>query len=323
MNLFLSNFNLRAWRWVKSYKLETAPNVSLIYGPRGTGKSTILHHLYKNLSFREDGIMTNALAFSRHYAYAAQEGSLHQFRQKYRAIRILILDDIQNLKGKVQTIEELLSTYEYILAKEGKVILALEAELPNLDFLGQRLASRFMSGLIISIDLPQENEILAFVENYIHYKHLFMDRMVPIQIAKLTRNLAEAIKIISEFTQYAELHQDALSLDCFLAYWEEKNRKKRIIASPNNIIRITGQIMNIPVEDIIGPTRKPDVNKARQLSIYLIKTLCQISFPQIASYFNRKHPTMITAYQKAQEMLKANQDFKNSYVRISNYFTEE
>jgi len=322
LDWFLSSFNLRAWRWVKNYELEKAPNVTLIYGPDGTGKSTLLQYLYKTMGFREGGIYTNALSFSRQYSFACQEKCLSQFRQRYRSARLILIDDLQDLAGKIHTIEELLSTYEYLLGKEGKFVLTLKADLPELNFLGEHLASRFKSGVIIPIDRPQEQEMLCFVEDYIFRKQLFMDSVVPKVIAKRTNNLTDAVRIIKKFIKFAELQEDELSIKCFEEFWKNEIRENNLIPNPGNIIRTTSQIMDIPAEELVGPSRKPDVSKARQLAILLIRTLCQTSYPDLGCFFNRKHPTMITACQKAQEMLEKDHEFKCCYETVLNIFKE-
>ena len=200
------------------------------------------------------------------------------------------------------------------------MVITLEADLPQLEFLGERLASRFLSGVVVPINRPLKNEMERFLDEYIHQKNLFMDTSVPRVIAERTDNLADAIRVIAQFVRFAELQQDELSLQCFQAYWENEERKRNLVADPINIIRVTAQTMEISVEELVGPSRKPRTNEARQLAIYTIRTLCQISFPAIACYFNRKHSTMITSYKKMQEKLVHDHQLYKQYEMILNTF---
>lgn len=320
MNWFLSEFNIRAWRLIKNYEPENAPGVTLIYGPRGIGKSAMLRYLYQHISLNGGSIFTDALSFSRQYAYAAQDNKLNPFRQRYRSTQLLLIDDLQFFEGKVKTIEELHYTYEYVIGNGGKMVITLEADLPQLEFLGERLASRFLSGVVVPINRPLENEMERFLDEYIHQKHLFMDKLVLGVIAERTNNLADAMRVIQQFIQFAELQQDELSLHCFQVYWENEERKRNAVADPMNIIRITAQTMGIPVEELVGPSRKPRVNDARQLAIYTIRTLCQISYPAIACYFNRNHSTMIISYKKMQEKLTKDHELNKKYGIILSVF---
>lgn len=320
MNWFLSEFNIHAWRLIKNYKPKEAPDVTLIYGPRGIGKSALLCDLYQNFRLIERSIFTDALSFSRQYAYAAQDNKLNSFRQRYRSIRLLLIDDLQLFKGKVKTLEELQSTYEYVLDNGGKLVVTLEADLPQLEFLGERLASRFLSGLVVPVNRPLANELERFLEEYIRREHLFVESSVPEVIAERTDNLAEAMRIIKQFVQFAELQQDELSLECFRLYWETEAKKRNQLADPRNIIQIVAQTMGISVEELVGPSRKPKANEARQLAIYMIRTLCQISYPEIANYFNRNHSTMIVSYKKMQAKLPKDYELNEKYEIMLNVF---
>ncbi|MDR3602707.1 MAG: DnaA/Hda family protein [Desulfosporosinus sp.] len=321
MNWFLSEFNIRAWRLIKNYEAEKAPAVTLIYGPRGIGKSALLRYLYQHIKLsNEESICTDALSFARQYAYAAQNNKLNSFRQRYRSTRLLLIDDLQFFEGKVKTIEELHYTYEYVIGNGGKMVITLEADLPQLEFLGEQLGSRFLSGVVVSINQPLKNELERFLAEYIHQNHLFMDKLVLKIIAERTDNLADAVRVIKQFVQFAESQQDELSLQCFQVYWNNEERKRDVLVDPRNIIRIAAQTMGISGEELVGPSQKPRVNEARQLAIYTIRTLCEISYPAIAYYFNRNHSTMIISYKKMQEKLTKDQELNKKYKIILNFF---
>lgn len=318
MNWFKSDFNIRAWRLIQNYDIEKAPGVTLIYGSRGVGKSVMLRHLYQSTGVNEGGIFTDSLSFARQYAYAAQENKLNIFRQRYRLTRLLLLDDLQFIAGKVKTIEELHYTYEYVIGNGGKMVITLEGDGPQLEFLGERLASRFLSGMIIPIDRPQVEEMERFLDEYCHFKHIFVDKLVLKTISERKDNLADAVQIIEQFVQFAESQQNALSFLCFQAYCEHEDQRKDRVVDPINIIRIAALTMDVSVEELLGPTRKPKANEARQLAIYVIRTLAKISFPEIGKYFNRKHPTIILSYKKMQEKLVKDQDLYKKYCVILN-----
>ena len=317
---YLSEFNIRAWRLIKNYQIAEATGVTIIYGPRGLGKSTLLNYLYQANNFNTGIILTDALSFSRQYAYAAQENRLNSFRQRYRSARLLLIDDLQLLEGKVKTIEELHYTYEHVIENGGKMVITLESSLPQLGFLGERLASRLLSGVVIAIDCPLVSEVERFLEDYIHRKHLFIDGLVLGLIAERTDNLADALNVIEQFIQFAELQQDELSMHCFQIYWKNNEKNRKSHADPLNIIHLVAQTMEFTVEELLGTSRKPRVNEARQLAIYTIRSLCRISYPAIACYFNRKHSTMITSYKKMQEKLVIDQELKTKRDIIFNAF---
>ncbi|KLU67886.1 chromosomal replication initiator protein DnaA [Desulfosporosinus acididurans] len=321
MNWFLSDFNIRAWRFMKHYEFETAPSMTLVYGPPGVGKSSLLNFLNQQRK-KEGSILIDSPSFSRQYAFAAQENNLPRFRQYYRAASLLLLDDLQCLAGKKQTIEEILFTYENIVQRGGKMVAILETDVLNLNYLGDRLTSRLLGGIVIPINKPQGYELEGFVEEYSHRLLLSMDLAIPEMIAQRTESLTGAQKILHGFLKYAELHNDELSKQCFLSYWQEEVRKQSQEISPMNILQAASQVMGFTLEEIVGSTQKPSVNEARQLAIYAVRTLCNLSYPAIASYFNRRHSTIITAYKKMEEKLFQNQELLNRYQEIKNKFKD-
>ena len=322
MNWFLSEFNIRAWRLIKNYELEKAADVTLIYGQKGLGKSAMLNYLYQQRGPLKGNILVDAKAFARQYAYAAQENKLNPFRQRYRTTGLLLIDDLHLLEGKVKTIEELHYTYEYIIGNGGKMVITLEDDSPHLEFLGERLASRFLSGVVIPISVPLDEELERYLVEYIQQKFLFIDTEVLRIVAQRAVNLTEALTILEQFVEFAEFHQDQLSLQCFLAYWEYKERKRNRAVEPRNIIQVVAQTMEISVDELVGPSRKPRLNEAREMAIYTIRTLCQISYPAIAVYFNRNHSTMIISYKKMQEKLLRNPELDKIYNVILTAFQE-
>ncbi|HWQ40494.1 MAG TPA: DnaA/Hda family protein, partial [Desulfosporosinus sp.] len=307
MNWFLSEFNIRAWRLIKDYEPEKAPSVTLIYGPRGIGKSAMLRNVYQHRGPKCGSILADALSFSRQYAYAAQNNKLNVFRQRYRSTQLLLIDDLQFLAGKAKTIEELHYTYEYVIGNGGKMVIAIEANSPQLEFLGERLASRFLSGVVIPINRPLASEMKRFLAEHIREKDLIMDESVLMVMAERIDNLTDAKLVMEKFVQFAELQQDELSLSCFQVYWENEESKRNKVANPMNIIHTVAQTMGIPVEELLGPGRKPRVNEARQLAIYTIRTLCRISYPSIAGYFNRNHNTVLMSFKKMQDKMAIDQ----------------
>lgn len=320
MNWFLSDFNIHVWRLITNYQLGRAQGVTLIYGPYGVGKSTMLRHLYR-LNAQQDGsLIVDALSFSRQYAYAAQEKKLNQFRERYRGTRLLLLDDLQLLEGKIKTIEELQHTYENVVANGGKLVFTLQGHTPNLDFLGERLASRLMSGLVIPIERPMNHEIKRFISETLQSKHIQMEESVINVIAERTNNLSHALDVITQFIQYAEAQKNELNFSCFHDYWKSEEDRKALVADPMNIIRAVAVTMEVSVQELLGQSRKTNINEARQLSIYIIRTLTQISYPAIACYFNRKHSAMIASCKKINDRLTVDQELFRKYESILSMF---
>ena len=331
MNLFVSDFNLQAWRYIQRYDPQKAPDVTLFYGPKGIGKSLLLRYLLRRMNEREGTLfaekegtlLIEAGTFSRHYGYAAQENKLKSFRQRYRTARLLLIDDLQLLAGKEKTLEELQSTYEEIVQNGGKIVASLTADTLQLDFLGKRLASRFLGGVIIPLLKPQGRELENFITSYVWQEKFLPEPEISGFIAEHTDNLAEAVNIIEQFVSYAEMKQDVLSWVCFREYWQQRVRQQQMAAEPHNIIKKTAEIMGIPEEELTGPGRNPEAAEARNMAIYVIRTLCHLSYPGIAGYFRRSHSTIMASHKKISEQLTKNRELEVKYRKILEFFTEK
>lgn len=319
MNWFISEFNSLAYRFIKDYQPAKAPAVTLIYGPRGVGKSTLLADLYHR-EMNRGALLTDALLFARQYAFAAQADQLQQFRKRHRSLGLLLLDDLQLIAGKVRTIEELHYTYEHLIDNGGKLVVTVEGERPGLDFLSPGLASRLSGGAVLAIKPPHDYEIKRFLENYTHEIRLIIDNSVLKTLSERVGNLADARLQIRKFLQFAERQEDELSSACFQSYWEDEENKRYEAADPVNILSYVSRVMGISAEEIVGLSRKAKVSAAREMAIFSIRTLCNLSYPVIGQYFNRNHNTIMLACQRMAVKLSRDQNLNSTYNSLLKAF---
>ncbi|NLI93656.1 MAG: ATP-binding protein [Peptococcaceae bacterium] len=166
--MFVSDYNRLAFQFADHFSFAQAPAVTVMIGNEGIGKTTLLEYLYRKTGDAVDSsVFIDAQKFGVRYSFAAQNGELGSFRKKIRSSKLLLLDNIQVLKGKTKTIEELFHSLDYILAKGGKAVITSRGDALCLDYLGERLASRLRSGLILRILNPTVEEICDFFTYYI------------------------------------------------------------------------------------------------------------------------------------------------------------
>ncbi len=166
--VFVSHYNHLAFKFIETFDYSQAPSVTIIAGNEGVGKTVLLDYLrQKYRQSVKDILLIDAGKFSTKYAYAACNGNLSSFRKDVRACKLLLLDNLDKLKGKTKTIEELLHTLDAILAQGGKTVLTFSGSELGWDYLGERLASRLSSGLILRIRNPTEQEIKSFIAYYL------------------------------------------------------------------------------------------------------------------------------------------------------------
>ncbi|MHB1651217.1 MAG: helix-turn-helix domain-containing protein [Desulfitobacteriaceae bacterium] len=317
MNLFVSDFNFLATEAIKRFQVEKWPKVTLIYGPVGVGKTELLRSLYHKIrqvgsipkgslagplnvgSERVGAVLADSLTFAKEYAFAAQEGMLISFRQSYRSARWLLMDDIHLLKGKKKTIEELLHTFEHMMEQGGRAVFTLQAGTPDVEFLGERLASRVKGGLILPVNSPERLELASYVAYLLNRRLSPMLKETSVgeiitELASHVENLRAAQEVLDKFILFMA-KVPSLNKDHFEHFWQGFEEEARTTANPENTIRVVAEVCRIPVEDILGNRRTPRIVEARHLAMYVLRKLCHASYTEVGRQFGKEHGTIIHA----------------------------
>lgn len=320
----MSRFNKLAYQALQHFVASKWPRVTLIYGGAGLGKSRILSKMYhKALAQRpsDKPLWLRAPAFATEYALAAQEGRLGSFRERVRSSGFLFLDDLQELKGKEKTIEELLHTFEHIMEQGGKVAVVLESEELSLDFLGKRLASRFLSGLTLVLGQPEPDELKGFAEYWLQGKLAILDPGFVEGLAESARTLRDVKQRSEEFLSYLERKQVRATAGEFAAFWAARQAEMRLAPVSENVLRVVAEMYEIALSDILGRRRFPQIVEARHLAIYAMKTVCQCSYAEMSRIFNKEHGAIIQAYKGFGAKLTANPGLRARLETINQVFS--
>ena len=323
MDWFVSGCNEVAYKALERFESEAWPRVTLIYGGSGLGKSSILWGMYHKVLAQRPGYrprLLSARAFATKYALAAQNGTIPAFRRQIRSTGFLFVDDLQDLKGKEKTIEELLHTYDFLMEQGGKVVAVLCSEKLNLSFLGERLASRFLSGLTLRLYPPQPEELRGFARFYLQSKLALVEPEMAYGIAEGARTLTEIKQRCEAFLSYLEHEQTqptVKELSTFRKVHEEASARQPV---PENILKIVAEMYGHSLAEILGKRRLPSLLEARYLAIYCLKTICQISNTEIGRLFNKQHGAVNHALQTFEVKLAANSSLQARFEAIRQGF---
>lgn len=166
--MFISSCNQLAYHFVQTYDLAKSPAITIIYGQPGMGKTALLSCLYDRvLQETKQVILIDAGKFSSKYSFAAQAGYLTSFRKDIRSNKLALVDNINAIKGKKKSIEELFHTLETIITQGGKAVITYRGTTPAYDYLGDRFASRLKASLAIAISEPDLTEKKNFMTHYL------------------------------------------------------------------------------------------------------------------------------------------------------------
>jgi chromosomal replication initiator protein len=317
---FTSGFNRLAVNTLRDYDMSQAPVLTMIYGPSGIGKTELLRSCYLRLKKHPRVVYIDAQVFSSSFAYAAQEGGLTDFRNRIRSVSLLIFDHLEKLKGKKHSIEEFLHTYEALSEGGGKMIVGFQGQISGLDFLGEKLSSRMLGGLAISIGSPSASEMLEYVGRYARSRYLIVEPEVLERISTLVNNFHEAQDLIQGYVQYANVMNGALDYKAFSQYLILREQVSQQLPTPENIVRQVSEITGVEQKEIKGSQRVTRIREARLLAIFTIRTLCKLSYPEIGAYFNKAHSAIIKSCQQFQEKMESDPQWKEKFNLLLKYF---
>ena len=326
LNMFDSNFtfemfvvgssNQIAFAAAKAVAKQpgTLHNPLFIYGGVGLGKTHIMHaignEIIKN-NKKAKIIYCTTEQFVNDFIDSIRNSKDNEqnriFREKYRIVDVLMLDDIQFLAGKIGTQEALFHTFNDLYQFKKQIVISSDKHPRELTFLEERLQSRFSSGLTVDISLPDLETRIAILQKKAFYKNVNLPINVIYFIAeKFDKNIRElegALQKVIFFCQLKGVQPD--NIDIIKEALKDDIDVSSHILSLDSIVDATCSYFNIKKQEVIGKKKLKQIVQARQIAIYLINDLLGVPLATIGSYFGgRDHTTIIYARDKIEELAK-------------------
>ncbi len=299
-------------------------NPLLIYGGVGLGKTHLLHAIAhrcraKNLRV----IYIPSEAFINDLVNAIRQRTTAMFRDKYRSVDVLLVDDIQFIAGKESTQEEFFHTFNALYTFNKQIILACDRHPRELDQLEDRLRSRFEGGLVMDVQLPELETRIAIVESWAQERGVRIPRSVSEMIAQRSRsNIRELEGLFTQIVAKSRLSAQPMNMSAAEAVLERfeqpRNhaRQRRAITLPQ-VLQSTAQHHELGLKDLIGKRRTGRINHARQIAMYLARELTEASLPQIGEALGgRSHTTVLHGYNKVAELMEADDMFRYELLAL-------
>ncbi len=287
-----------------------AYNPLFIYGGVGLGKTHLMHaigHYVKQHNPDAKVVYLSSEKFTNEFINSIMDNKTVNFRNKYRNIDVLLIDDIQFLAGKEQTQEEFFHTFNTLHEENKQIIISSDRPPKEIPTLEDRLRSRFEWGLITDITPPDLETRIAILNKKAKAEGLDIPNEVMLYIAnQVDTNIRELEGALIRVVAYSSLvNQD---IDASLAADALKNiipsnRPKKITIQ--TIQEVVGEKYNVRLEDFIAKKRTKSIAFPRQIAMYLSRQLTDLSLPKIGDEFGgRDHTTVIHAYDKIETLLE-------------------
>jgi len=296
-------------------------NPFFIYGGVGLGKTHLMHaigHRIMQIHPENKVLYISSEKFTNDFINAIMSGHPESFRNRYRSIDVLLIDDIQFLAKKEQTQEEFFHTFNALHEANKQIIISSDRPPKEIPTLEDRLRSRFEWGLTTDIQSPDLETRIAILRKKALLENITMPNDVIVYIStRIDNNIRELEGAFNRVNAYSFLNRKPITIELAMESLKDLFPKdKTSQVTPQRIQEIVALHFHIKVDDLISKRRTRNVTVPRQLAMFLCRELTDWSLPKIGEFFGgRDHTTVIHAYEKVNRE-------RQEDTRISSLLTE-
>ncbi|VFG98987.1 chromosomal replication initiator protein DnaA [Clostridioides difficile] len=299
-----------------------AYNPLFLYGGVGLGKTHLMHAIGHHIvSQKKDSkvVYVSSEKFTNELINSIKDDKNEEFRNKYRNVDVLLIDDIQFIAGKERTQEEFFHTFNTLHEANKQIIISSDRPPKDIPTLEDRLRSRFEMGLITDIQAPDFETRIAILRKKAQLERIDVPNEVMSYIAKnIKSNIRELEGALTRVVAYSSLSNRVISFDL-----ATEALKDIITTSKNeeiNVLRIkekVSSVFNLKMEDFNSKKRTRSIAYPRQIAMYLTRELTDLSLPKIGEEFGgRDHTTVIHAHDKVSKDIEESEEIKTKIDKI-------
>ena len=296
-------------------------NPLFIYGSSGLGKTHLLYaiaHVIRQKSPNARILYIKGDEFINDFIETVRSGrSMIDFRIKYREADLMLVDDIQFVAGKVETQNEFFHTFNTLYESKRQIVLTSDRPPQEMTLLDDRLRTRFEWGLMADVQQPVLETRVAIVKNKAANLGLILDDSIANYIAnKITSNVRQLEGTVHKIKAFHDLDMeiDQSTVDRAI---QAMIRSNEFTITPDNIIREVCRFFRVEEDQIRGPSRSRDILNARQIAMYLIRSMTSISLDETGKLFGgRDHSTALNGITKVETRMKKDHTYAETVKAI-------
>ncbi|MEW6984188.1 chromosomal replication initiator protein DnaA [Colwelliaceae bacterium 6471] len=298
-----------------------AYNPLFIYGGTGLGKTHLLHAVGNGILLNKPNAKIaymHSERFVQDMVKALQNNAIEKFKQYYRSVDALLIDDIQFFANKERTQEEFFHTFNALLEGNQQIILTSDRYPKEIDGVEDRLKSRFGWGLTLAIEPPELETRVAILKRKAQESHINLADEVAFFIAKRLRsNVRELEGALNRVIANANFTGRAITIDFVREALRDLLALQDKLVTIDNIQRTVAEYYKIKVADLLSKRRNRSVARPRQIAMALSKELTNHSLPEIGDAFGgRDHTTVLHACRKVKSLREETHDIKEDYSNL-------
>ncbi len=323
--------NRLAYAGAKAIATEpgTKYNPLFIYGASGLGKTHLLHSIAQEVLSKNPRypiVYISAQQFAEKFVHALQNNRIEQFRRAQRNVGVWLVDDIQFIAGKDKTQEEIFHTFNSMHSLGKQIVLCSDRPPRDLFLMDERLRSRFESGLVADILLPDTETRCAILLSKANQEKIYIEHEVAMYLAEgVPGNIRVLEGALIKLAAQASIENMPITRE-LARHIVDQYYRSDFFAKPNidQILDMVSEHYHLSVEEIRGQSRKAPIAHARHVAIYLIREITHDSWKHIGSLFgNRDHTSIMHGHQKISLMIVKDIDLKKAIQSFIQHFTAE
>ena len=324
-NFIVGESNELAYTAARKICVQSAHyNPLFIYSSVGMGKTHLLNSIGLEVENSKKVMFISAERFMYHFVRSIKNNEMVKFKDLFRGANIFIIDDIQFVNGKEAMQEEFFHTFNALIERGSQVVISSDRPPSNLDRIQERIKSRMAGGLVIDIqppDLDLRVKILKskFEEIKVNFKENYdlSEEVFKFLASEVTSNIREMVGALNRILAFSKINTKSPNI------YECKRILKDFINSNNKSINVefiqnlVASHFNLNIQELLSPRRSRSLARPRQIAMYLAKQHTTNSLPDIGRKFsNRDHTTVIHAVKKIDELIKKDNDIRQSVTEL-------
>lgn len=288
-------------------------NPLFIYGGVGLGKTHLLHAIANEIrrKWPQARIMyVTCEHFTNDFIHSVRTGKGKEFKDRYRNVDLLLIDDIQFITGKEGTQEEFFHTFNTLHQDNKQIVISSDRPPKSIAGLEKRLQSRLEWGMLVDVGTPDLETRIAILEKKCIEKSFPLNKEILQYIASTVfsnvRELEGALNKIIAVHQFRNMEPSLESIKPIISTFESENIKKTV--TPRQVITVVAAYFDIQIDDVLGKSREKRLAFPRQIIMYLLREEMRSSYPTIgAELGGRDHTTAMHAHAKIRGLLESDE----------------
>ncbi|MBE6530484.1 MAG: chromosomal replication initiator protein DnaA [Ruminococcaceae bacterium] len=301
-------------------------NPLFIYGPSGLGKTHLMSAVVNEIKRKKADLKVVYIKgedFTNQLIESLAKQEMHIFREKYRNCDILLIDDIQFIAGKNSTQEEFFHTFNALYEDHKQIILSSDRPPKDIQTLEERLKTRFEWGLIADIQPPDLELRIAIIKKKAEQISIELsDEVLNFIAENLRSNIRQIEGAVKKLRALSFINGNQITIEVAKGCLSELlGGAEPVNVTVDKIFTAVYKKYGIKKEDVIGQKRNKEIANARHICIYLIRTITEMSYPNIGKIFNRDHTTILASIDKIQKKVYMDPVFNIEMMEVTKEVT--